>query len=156
MIEVSIPGFAELRLRHLLIDFNGTLAVKGTLLPGAAWRLRRLAEVLEVHVITADTYGKASQELEDLPLKLTIAPPEDQAEAKLRYMEQLGKSSVVAVGNGRNDAAMVAEAALGIGLIQKEGAAGALLAAADLVARDVAEALDLLLHPTQLVATLRA
>ncbi|HRX56695.1 MAG TPA: hypothetical protein P5016_19435 [Verrucomicrobiales bacterium] len=156
MIEVSIPGFAHLRLLHLLIDFNGTLAMKGALVPGAAWRLRKLAELLEVHVLTADTFGKASQELKDLPLKLTIAPPGDQAEAKLHYLRKLGETGVVAIGNGRNDARMVAEAALGIGLIQREGAAGTLLAAADIVALDVRDALDLLLHPMQLVATLRA
>ena len=51
---------------------------------------------------------------------------------------------------------MLEGAALGIAVIQAEGAAGETLMAADVVAPGILEALDLLANPLRLVATLRA
>jgi soluble P-type ATPase len=68
----------------------------------------------------------------------------------------LGAEHVVAVGNGRNDVAMFEAAALGIAVLGPEGAAGVLLQVADVVVPDVYVALELLLHPRRLKATLRA
>jgi soluble P-type ATPase len=62
----------------------------------------------------------------------------------------------VALGNGRNDRLMLKEAALGIALLQAEGAAVEALLAADVVAPDILVALDLLLAPDGLIATLRS
>ncbi|KAA3658736.1 MAG: ATPase P, partial [Chloroflexi bacterium] len=36
MIEVNIPDFGQLALDYLVLDFNGTLAVDGRLLPTVA------------------------------------------------------------------------------------------------------------------------
>jgi soluble P-type ATPase len=59
------------------------------------------------------------------------------------------------MGNGANDAAMLAGTALGIAIVGPEGAHRAALAACDVAVRSVADALDLLLEPQALVATLR-
>lgn len=34
MVEIDIPGFRTLRLEHLVLDVNGTLALAGGLLAG--------------------------------------------------------------------------------------------------------------------------
>jgi hypothetical protein len=62
-MELAIPGFGRLRLEHLVLDYNGTLAVDGRPLPGVKTRLKRLARSLRIHVITADTFGKARSSL---------------------------------------------------------------------------------------------
>ena len=41
MIAHKIPGFGALRLEHLVLDYNGTLALDGRLLRGVGPRLRR-------------------------------------------------------------------------------------------------------------------
>ena len=156
MIAVTIPGFGALELRHLVLDYNGTLAVDGKLLPGARDALAALADDLDIHVITADTFGLAGVELAGLPVNLTIIPEAGQAEAKLRHVERLGVEAVIAIGNGRNDRMMLAAAAVGLALVQEEGAAGETVAAADVVATSIVDALDLLRHPKRLVATLRS
>jgi soluble P-type ATPase len=156
MIEINIPGFAPVRLRHFVSDYNGTLALDGKLLPGVAEALTALAAHLELHVITADTFGLAAGQLAGLPVTLKITPLESQADAKLEFVRQLGASEVVALGNGRNDRLMLDAAAVGIGLIQREGGATQALAAADLVSTNILDALDLLLNPKRLVATLRS
>jgi soluble P-type ATPase len=59
MIEIDIPGFGELSLEHLVLDYNGTLAIDGYPVPGIEFRLQALSERLKLHVVTADTFGSA-------------------------------------------------------------------------------------------------
>ena len=154
MIECSIAGFGHLRLEHLVLDHNGTLTLDGHLLPGVAELLVRLAEDLKIHVLTADTFGLAKAQLAGLPLRLTIMPPERQDESRRAVVRALGGERCVCIGNGRNDRLMMAEAALGIAVIQGEGASPATVAAAEVVCTDILTALGLLTHPLRLVATL--
>ncbi len=156
MIRIDIPGFGRLALAHLVADYNGTLAVDGALIPGVAEALAGLSADLRIHVVTADTFGLAAMQLAGLPAELTIIPAESQAEAKRDLVGRLGAGSVVAIGNGRNDRLMLAEAALGIALVQREGAAAESLAAADVVSLSVLDALELLRSPKRLIATLRS
>ena len=157
MIAVDVPAFGALRLRHAVLDFNGTLALDGRLLPGVAQRLRALAAVRHcLHVVTADTTGTATRALAKLPLEVRILGVARQAAAKAAVVNRLGAASVVAIGNGRNDVAMLARAALGIAVCGPEGCAADALAAARVICLDIRDALDLLLTPLRLVATLRA
>ena len=135
MISVDIPGFGALELAHLVLDYNGTLALDGRLLPGVADALLDLAPSLRIHVVTADTFGLAKAELAGLPVGLLVIGVEGQAEAKLRYVSGLGANTVVAIGNGRNDHE---------------------IASADLISLGILDALGLLRHPTRVVATLRS
>jgi soluble P-type ATPase len=156
MIAVDIPGYGLLRLEHLVMDYNGTLAVDGEIAAGVAAAMEVLASQVTIHVITADTFGLAANGLKGCPVKLSVLPPGDQDVAKLDYVERLGAAQTVAVGNGRNDRQMLAAAGLGIAVILDEGAAFETLAAADVVCRGIVPALELLIHPLRLTATLRS
>jgi soluble P-type ATPase len=156
MLELEVPGFGNLRLAHLVADFNGTLAVDGVLLPGVEGRLRELSRIVSVHVVTADTMGTAREQTAHLPVRVTVIPTAHQADAKLDFIRRLDCSQVAAVGNGRNDRKMLAEAALGIAVVQGEGAAAESTRGADVLVSGIVDALDLLLMPQRLVATLRA
>lgn len=156
MIELDIPGLDAYTIRHLVLDYNGTLALNGNILPGVVEVLGMLAPSVEIHVVTADTFGTAAQQLSGLPVKLTVLPQDEQAEAKLDYVRGLGAESVIAIGNGRNDRKMLEAAAIGIITIQKEGASLRALGRADIVTTNVLDALELLRYPKRLVATLRS
>jgi soluble P-type ATPase len=155
-MELAIPGFGKLRLEHLVLDYNGTLALDGRLLRGVRMRLERLARSLRVHVLTADTFGLARSELANFDCKLEIFRPGREDRAKARYVRGLGASRVACIGNGRNDRLMLRVARLGVAVVQAEGAAAETLTAADLVAHSIDDALDLFLHPRRLIASLRA
>jgi len=155
MLKINLPGAKTLVLTHLILDYNGTLAGDGHLLEGVAARLEILAKQLEIHIVTADTFGSVRGQVADLPVQLAVIPLENQAQAKAAYLDTFGATAAVAIGNGRNDALMLKQAALGIAVVQTEGAATAALLAADLVTPGIIEALDLLLHPDRLRATLR-
>lgn len=152
MIKLHIPGRGDYRLEHLALDVNGTLCLDGRLISGVAGRLQALREHLAVHILTADTFGKIAEIEKALDISaLRIRTSADKA----ALVERVGSASVVAVGNGANDAAMLAAAALGLAVLGPEGVAREALEAADVVVPDVLVALDLLLNPKRLVATLR-
>ncbi len=155
MIELNVPGYRSIALEHLVLDYNGTLACDGLMLPGVREALNELAGHIEIHVLTADTFGNADMGLQGILCKLVVLPSGNQAEAKVDYLRALGAERSAAVGNGRNDRLMLKEAALGIAVVQAEGAAAETLMSAKVVCGDIQDALGLFLHPLRLVATLR-
>ena len=155
MISFDVPGVGVFELSHLVLDFNGTLAQDGALLEGVAKRLFLLSEQLAIHVVTADTFGKARLALDRLPVDLKIIAAGAERAAKSAFVDLLGPASVAAMGNGANDSAMLAAAAISIAVIGPEGAARMALDRALIVVRDPCEGLDLFLEPKRIVATLR-
>lgn len=156
MLKIAIPGSKDLQLEYLVLDYNGTLACDGELIEGVADSLRALAGDLQIHVVTADTFGKAESRLAGLPCVLVVLPAERQDVGKLAYIERLGTRKTACIGNGRNDRLMLKEAALGIAVVQGEGAATETLLAADVVCPDILSGLALLRDPLRLKATLRS
>ncbi|MBN1416134.1 MAG: hypothetical protein JW973_13615 [Bacteroidales bacterium] len=155
MIEIIIPGYKQIRADHLVLDYNGTLAVDGKLIPGVRELLEVLTRLIRIHVITADTFGNSQKELKGIACSHVIIPLSEQDVEKARYIEQLGGKHVVAIGNGQNDTLMLRESALGIMVIQQEGASGKLFNEADIVCTSILDALNLLLNPLRIKATLR-
>lgn len=156
MIEIAIPGYRKLQFRHMVLDYNGTLAVDGELLPDVKDVLIGLSEELQVHILTADTFGKVRSRVAGIPCEVSILPVESQDTGKLEYVKSLGAGYTVCMGNGRNDRLMLKEAALGIVVILEEGAALETLLAADVVCTGILSALELLTNPLRLTATLRS
>jgi soluble P-type ATPase len=106
-------------------------------------------------VLTADTFGSVKSELAEIPATLSILTVDNQDKGKLEYVQNLGTASTVSIGNGRNDRLMLDASILGIAVIQGEGACTETLSAADVVCQDILAALNLLINPQRLVATLR-
>lgn len=155
MFKISIPGRDKLILKHIVLDFNGTMALEGELIPGVEERLNKLAEIMQVHVITADTFGTVKDACKDINCTVQVLTEEPGNREKLKFISRLGAGHCVTVGNGANDALMLEGSALGIVMIGPEGTAIKALLAADVAARDILDSLDMLLHPRRLVATLR-
>lgn len=150
-IQLDLPSGPRTFLR-LVLDFTGTLSLDGVLIPGVDGRLRRLAEDLTITVLTADTFGTARRQLRELPVEVRLI--RDGAE-KAEVVTSMDPEGVIAIGNGRNDVAMMGVASLSIASLGPEGAAAELLSASDLVVRDINDALDLIQKPLRLKATLR-
>lgn len=155
MIRVNIPGMGNLELENLVLDFNGTIAVEGRLLPGVGKKIKELTRRMKVYILTADTYGTAQEACEGLNVKFYVLKEDNGTLEKEHFVSRLGAEKTVAVGNGFNDNRMVKKAALGIAVMEGEGAASRTVVSADIVVRDIKEALDLLLNPRGIIATLR-
>ena len=81
-------------------------------------------------------------------------PRDGAAKCKREIVEKLG-GGVFAVGNGFNDIEMFDAAAMSAAVMEKEGVCAALLEHADVFVSTPEDALDLLLKPDRLRATLR-
>jgi len=155
MIQIDIPGKGTLHLQHLVMDVNGTLAVDGLLQEGVTRRINLLRDRLSLHLLTADTHGKQTAIDQTLNLQAARVQPGHEAEQKAAYVRSLGADSVIAIGQGANDSAMLKTAALGLCVISPEGTAIETLLSADLLLPDILTALDLLEKPLRLIASLR-
>lgn len=156
MLELSIPGFGELNIKHVVCDFNGTIAVDGSLIDGLEPHLKIMAKRFKLHIVTGDTHGTAKLSLEGIPCELVILAADDQGLAKQNYVLQLDSDHVVAIGNGRNDQQMLQAAKVGIAVLGEEGLAIAAVSAAQIIVPDIFSAFALLEDPERLLATLRA
>ena len=150
-VLLEMPG-GPFVFHRLVLDYTGTLSLDGELLPGVEERLHRLARELKITILTADTFGTARESVKDLPVDIQVI---QDGQEKAGIVASLNADGVIAVGNGRNDIPMLEVAGLSMAIMGPEGAATSLLPSADVVTRDINDALDLLLHPLRLKATLR-
>lgn len=154
MLNIQIPGREELILSNLILDYNGTIAEDGEITESIRPRLAELAKNLSIYVITADTHGTAAKKCEGLPLQVLTYPTTEVGRLKADEARKLS-GGVVTIGNGYNDIQMSDVADLSICVIGREGCCGALLMHCDVVVTSIDDALDLLLKPGRLRATLR-
>ena len=155
MIRIEIPGKETLTLHHLVLDYNGTIAVDGILLKSAQERIQALRSLLTVHILTADTYGTVVSQCEPLGIHVETFPREDAAKCKEAIIKKLG-GGVCALGNGFNDIQMFDAADLSIAILEEEGLCTSLLPHADILVRSITAGLDLLLKPDRIKANLRS
>ncbi|WP_210364305.1 haloacid dehalogenase [Bacillus sp. REN3] len=153
MLTIAVPGRGRFAIEHLVLDFNGTIAVDGELIQGVEERVRFLSKELTVHVITADTNGSVVKQCSDLPVSVKILESSDHTEEKSEFASRL--KGVVCFGNGANDAAMFEQSDLAIAVMGNEGCAAVTLMKSDLVVQTINDGLDLLLKPNRLIASLR-
>ncbi len=157
-ITIDIPGFGIRRVKTVVTDYTGTHSFGGAVPPAVKKRLRELAKLTELHVVTADSFGTADRELKGItePHHLRTAR---QDEEKAAYVRRLPLANVAALGNGNNDHLMLKAVKDGGGLAiavdNGEGCATSAILNAHLFIVGAANALDLLLDPTRCKATLR-
>lgn len=155
-VTVEIPNYKTLRLKHIVLDYNGTLAKDGFLKEEVGVLLTTLSQLYKVHVITADTFGSVHKQVESFGLEVKVISSSNHTQEKADYIADLGAENCVAVGNGNNDQLMIKNAAVGIALIGDEGCATATLLGSDVVCHTIQDALELFVHTKRLIATLRA
>ena len=154
-LKIAIPYYKTVALRHVVLDYNGTLAEDGVLKKEAKVLLPDLAEQYSVHVITSDTFGSVEAELSAFDTTVKVLQSDDHTGEKEAYIDELGSAYCVAVGNGNNDRAMLKKAELGIALIGDEGCNTQTMLNSDIVCTSIKDALMLLLNEKRLIATLR-
>ena len=154
MITIKIPGREELTLSHLVLDYNGTIAEDGNIIEGIRPRLAELSKDLAIYVITADTHGTAAKKCEGLPLQVLTFPTTEVGKIKAENVQKM-TGGVVTIGNGFNDIQMSDAADLSICVMGAEGCCSALISHTDVTVTSIEAALDLLLIPGRLRATLR-
>jgi len=108
-----------------------------------------------IRITAADTNRNAKSLLGGLPVRIHMIRENRENEQKLAVVLEKGKEHTLSIGNGCNDVSMLRESAIGICVAGKEGASTEALMASDLVVSTINDALDILLKPHRLRATLR-
>ena len=155
MITINIPGWGDMEIENILLDMNGTIARDGKISPGVKEKINSLSGKVKVYVLTADTQGTAGEEIRNLEVELVKLPGKDSKIGKLEFLKTLEPEMTVAIGNGNNDQLILKEAALTIAVLGDEGVSVSALKNADILVKDISDALDLFLKPKRLIATLR-
>lgn len=151
----KIPGRHTVEINDVVFDYNGTIAIDGQLIEGVAESINELSDEIDVHVITADTFGSVEKALAKVDCKVVKIPEGEQGSSKLDYLHKLGKEKTMCVGNGKNDRLMLKESVIGVVLLQDEGACTESLMAADIVCKSVMDVFAFFKIPNRMKATLR-
>ncbi len=155
MIEITIPGRGNYTIKNLVLDLNGTISIDGNIIGGVKEKVAMLSQKLDIFLVTADTNKNAERLVRDLPVTLYKINEAEESDQKLRVVLKKSKNKTVSIGNGCNDVSMLKESAIGICIVGGEGASAEAMMASDLVVATINDALDLLLKPHRLRATLR-
>lgn len=155
MLKIIIPGREDLHIKYAVFDFNGTLATDGKIHPSLKTLFAQLREFVEIYVLSADTYGSVQTECNDLSLEVHVLSQKNGTAEKRTFVQNLGAESTVCIGNGVNDGGMFEVCALSILIMGEEGCAVQTLQKADIVVKNSEDALNLLLRPKRITATLR-
>lgn len=155
MLEIAVTGHGDLEIKNVVLDYNGTIAKDGSLINGVPELINKLAQSVDIYVITADTFGSVIKELKGLPVEVIKIKAVDERKEKLELIKGLGAKATAAIGNGSNDEWMLKESRIGICIMGQEGCSTRALNSADLVITDIKNALELFIYPKRLKATLR-
>lgn len=150
-IEIDIPQRGKIELQHAVFDVNGTLAIDGTAIAGVADKLQILSQQLLIHLLASGVHGNPAELEQALGFPVHEIVHGDE---KMRYVQNLGPINVIAFGNGANDASMLRLAAIGVVVLTPEGISTRAMQGADIVAYSPMYAIDLVLKPKRLIATL--
>jgi soluble P-type ATPase len=155
MIKIDIPGWGNIEIENLVLDLNGTIATDGKIPSEVKEKIKSLSDKAKIYILTADTRGTASEESSDMGVELVKVSEKDSTEVKLRVLESLDPTRTVVFGNGNNDHLILKEAALGIAVLGEEGISASAMKNADVIVKNISDALDLFIKPKRLIATLR-
>jgi P-type E1-E2 ATPase len=155
MIRIDIPGWGNMDIENIILDLNGTIATDGTIPAEVKDRMNILSQEVKIYVLTADTQGTANEETKDMNIALIKIAEEDSNKGKFEFLKTLDPERTVAIGNGSNDQLILKKADLGIAVLGDEGVSISAIENADIVVKNISDALDLFLKPKRLIATLR-
>jgi soluble P-type ATPase len=153
-IRIDIPGWGSVNVESIVIDLDGTLATDGRISPEVKERIGALSQMAKIYILTANPQGPAAQEISGMKAELIKVSNEDSKRGKLDFLKTLDLEMTVVLGNGSNDQLILKEAALGIAVLGDEGLSLSAMKSADILVKNIQNALDLFLKPRRLITTL--
>ena len=157
-ILIEIPGFGDRHICTVVSDYTGTLSCAGKLVPGVREKLTRIIELVDVRILSSDSFGTAERELAGIVKPEVLKTGKQDAE-KQNYVEKFDLRHIAAFGNGNNDRLLLKTVKEGGGLAvavdNGEGCAIDALLNANLFIVGAVSGLNLLLEPRSCKATLR-
>ena len=152
MLELIIPGDKTYQLKDLVLDFNGTIALDGKLIPGVKERIPKLSKILDIYVLTGDQHHNAAEVLKPLKLHLKIVHGKEE---KIKFINSIGNKHTIYFGNGSIDSKALKKSVIGICVIENEGASTKAILNSNIVVNNILDGLDLIIKKERLISTLK-
>ena len=153
-LRIDIPRWGSVDIENIVIDLNGTIATDGKIPLEVKEKVGALSHRAKIYILTADPQGPANEEILSMKAELIKVLGEDSKQGKLDFLRTLNPEMTVAIGNGSNDQLILKEAAFGIAVLGDEGVSVTAIKSADIVVKNIQNALDLFLKPRRLITTL--
>lgn len=153
-MEYIIPWYKKsLMLNTIILDLNGTISIDGKLIPWVKDKILALKkEWWTVLLCSGDTQWTAAKTAKWLWATLHICKNQND---KKNILKEYKTKHCVAIGNGHIDIKLMEKCALSIAVIQAEWCYSKAILSSDIVCLTIVDALDILLMPKRLIATLR-
>ncbi len=149
----DIPNRKKIEIKTIILDLNGTLAIKGKLVSGSAKKIRKLKKLgYKVVLFTGDQRGNANKLCKSLGIKYIKASKTGDKE---KAILELDPETCATIGNGRIDIETFKHAKISILTLQNEGIHVDIIPFADLIVPSVVDALDLFIDKDSLIATMK-
>ena len=152
-MEYNVPGVGEIEIKTIALDLNGTLTLKGKLIPHAVEYIQKFQRAgIEVVLVSSDQRGNAQKIADEMGIH--YYPASNSAE-KEEVILNFDTQKTVAIGNGQNDIGMFKHAKVSIALLQSEGVSIELMRHTDIAVPSIIDAFEMLLAPDIFIATMR-
>lgn len=149
----DIPQVWELDITTIVLDLNGTLAVKWTVVVGVQERIDALKALgFSIILFTGDQRGNARLLCTELGIEYRYASSQEEKE---QLFMELDIDRTAAIGNARIDNGTFRHAKLSIATLQAEGIHIGILPYVDIIVPSILDALDLFIDWNSLKATMR-
>jgi len=158
-VTLKVAGFGDRHITTLVSDYDGTLSCQGEVTEEIKSRLLRLADSVDIHILTADRKAKSNDCFGRMPVVIHILSSKDQDVQKRNYLQNFTPSNVAVFGNGNNDRLLLQlvknNGGLCVAIDNGEGCSIEALLNSHLLVHGAVQALDVLLDPDRFSATLR-
>jgi len=156
MKHIKIPGFGEFDIEYLILDLNGTLAIDGIISESTYKKLEKLKEDFSIFIVSGDIHGNLNKHSESLGVNhISVKSEVSPGQQKLNFAISLGENNSICIGNGNSDVNMIKHAAIGIAVINPEGASLKALSVADIIVLNIDNALECIINTQRIIATLQ-
>jgi soluble P-type ATPase len=71
-MKIDIPNYKTVKIKNLVLDFNGTLANGGIVKDSTKDLLLLLKDKVDIYVVTADTFGTVKDQLKCIGINYHI------------------------------------------------------------------------------------
>jgi soluble P-type ATPase len=152
-LSYNVPGVGYIEIDTLVVDSNGTMTIRGEIVPGVIEKIHQLQSLgVNVVMISSDQRGNAR----DLALSSGITYYEaNNSREKEDILLSLGSKKVAAIGNARIDIGLFVQSIISVATLQSEGIHKDIIDHVDVIVPSVNDALDFFLDKDTFIATMK-
>ncbi len=152
-MKYNVTGVGEIEIKTIVLDLNGTLAVRGEIPTGVKERLNKLRELgFEIVLFTGNQRGNAQEICDGLGITFQVA--KSAAEKESLFLK-LDPETTAAIGNARIDNGKFKHAKVSVATLQGEGIHTGILGLVDVIVPSINDALDFFIDADVFAGTMR-